>query len=117
MVKNKLDLQNLQTENDRQKHHEASLKREETASKRRVDYLNRSVQNLTLTKRGETPSSIRRPTSRGGVSKATSYTNYSRLSLNSEGRPRRRDSFDDIANYLNEIEHKLESSKCSLSTD
>ena len=49
--------------------------------------------------------SIKRPNSRGAHSnRAPSFSNLSRLSLDSDLKPRRRDSYDDIARALNDIE-------------
>ena len=41
------------------------------------------------------------------MSKATSYSNYSRLSINSDKQLKRKDSLDDIAKSLNDIEMRF----------
>jgi hypothetical protein len=65
----------------------------------------------------KTPSTInRRPHSRGAYSKATSYSNYSRLSIDSDRNLKRRDSFDDVAKSLNDIEMRFNFSNIVLIT-
>jgi hypothetical protein len=75
-----------------------------------MEIINKSVENLSMRNktRVNTPSTGKRPVSRGGVSRATSYSNYSRLSVNSERQLKRKDSFDEIAKNLAAIERKLD---------
>jgi hypothetical protein len=61
--------------------------------------------------RGGTPSTIHRPQSRGAYSKVSSYSNMSRLSINSDLKLKRKDSFDDVAKSLNDIEMRFNFSK------
>ena len=84
------------------------MNRVNTASLRKIERINRSVENMTaIKKRGETPNSLRRPLSRGEMSRGSSISHISRLSINSEKQLKRKDSIDDIAKNLNDIEKRL----------
>jgi hypothetical protein len=90
----------------------------EGASKRRLESVNRTLEktiNLSH-RRQESPVSAlnrTRPISRGAQSKA-SGSNISRLSIDSNLVLKRRDSFDDIAKALLDIEQRYNTSKSTV---
>lgn len=89
------------------------------ASRRRQEEVKRGIERArSRSQRGHRPSpqvspKSNRPVSRGAMSKV-SYSNISRLSIDSNLMLKRRDSYDDIAKALYDIEQRFNTSKNQL---